>query len=232
MIAAGLLLIILLVLGPYASQIPEAVLAGILITVGIGVMDYKGLRALRNMPRHDAIVLIIVLLLTVFWDLIFAVAIGLVLSALMFMKKMGDVSAQKSKIMPISEEPSWTDEAELPANFKEEVFIKHIEGPLFFGSISEIQQLARQLPETAHAIVIRMDHVPYMDKSGFNAMEEIILDLTRNGNDVLLVGVQAQPLYLLEQFNIIPLIVSRDRVFKDFHECAEWIKKNVEDIYN
>jgi SulP family sulfate permease len=231
MIASIFLLVILLILGPYASQIPKAVLAGILITVGIGVMDYKGLRALKNMPKHDAIVLIIVLLLTVFWDLIFAVAIGLVLSALMFMKKMGDVAGQSSRISKITDEPIWKDELELPAKFKEEVFIKHMEGPLFFGSTSEFQILAKQLPSTAHAVVIRMDRVPYMDKSGFNTMEEILLDLIRSDIAVLIVGIQAQPKYLLEQFDVVPNLVSYDRIFDDFHDCSEWIKENIDDIY-
>jgi SulP family sulfate permease len=231
MVASILLLVILLILGPYASQIPKAVLAGILITVGIGVMDYKGLRALKNMPKHDAIVLIIVLLLTVFWDLIFAVAIGLVLSSLMFMREMGEVARKKSHIKNIIEEPTWKDEEELPAKFKEEVFIKHMIGPLFFGSTSEFQQLARQLPATAQTIVIRMSRVPYMDKSGFNTMEEILLDLTRAGKEVLIVGIQPQPKYLLEQFDVVPEIIPYNRIFKNFHDCSEWIKDNVKDIY-
>ena len=90
-----LLLMVLLILGPIASKIPLSVLAGILITVGIGVMDYRGLKALGKMPKSDAIVIIVVLLLTVFLDLITAVAVGLILASIIFMKKMSDVTARQ-----------------------------------------------------------------------------------------------------------------------------------------
>lgn len=87
MIAGLLLLFILLAIGPVASQISTAVLAGILITVGIGVMDYKGLRAIPFMPRTEVVILIVVLVLSSVWNLVYAVGIGLVIASLMFMKK-------------------------------------------------------------------------------------------------------------------------------------------------
>ena len=76
MIAGLLLLIVLMLLGPLAAQIPKAVLAGILVTVGIGVMDMQSLKTMHKQPITDVIVMLLVLLLTVFWDLIFAVGIG------------------------------------------------------------------------------------------------------------------------------------------------------------
>ena len=89
----GLLLAgILFGLGKYASYIPLCVLAGILITVGIGIIDYKGLRHIRIVPRADAIILIIVLLITVFGNLLHAVGVGIVLACMLFMKKMSDMA--------------------------------------------------------------------------------------------------------------------------------------------
>ena len=75
MVAALVLLVILLALSPVASQIPAAVLAGILVTVGIGVMDYKGLNTLSKIPKTEVAVMIVVLLLSVFWNLVYAVGI-------------------------------------------------------------------------------------------------------------------------------------------------------------
>ena len=90
MIAGVLLLFVLLVMGPIASKIPSAVLSGILITVGIGVMDYKGLKAISKLPKNtrlgplklssEVLIMIVVMLLSTFWDLIFAVGIGMILS--------------------------------------------------------------------------------------------------------------------------------------------------------
>ena len=106
MIAGLLLLFILLAIGPIASQIPAAVLAGILITVGIGVMDYKGLRAIPFMPRTEVIILIVVLVLSSIWNLVYAVGIGLVIASLMFMKKIGDLTAASFNVKSLQKEAS------------------------------------------------------------------------------------------------------------------------------
>ncbi|HFC29709.1 MAG TPA: SulP family inorganic anion transporter, partial [Oceanospirillales bacterium] len=110
MIAGLLLLVILLALGPVASQIPAAVLAGLLITVGIGVMDYKGLKAIPYMPRPEVLIMLVVLILSSIWNLVYAVGIGLVIASLMFMKKIGDLTAEQSDVKSLSEEKLWDDE--------------------------------------------------------------------------------------------------------------------------
>lgn len=231
MIAALLLLVILLILGPYAEQIPKAVLAGILITVGIGVMDYKGLRALKSMPRTDAVVLMTVLLLTVFWDLIFAVGIGLVLSTLMFMKKMADISAENSQVASMADTFEGDASPEMPTKYKEEVIIKQLDGPLFFGNISDYQKLARNIPSTASAVLINMTDVPYIDQSGLNAMENVVIDLRRNNITVLLVGLGEQPRYMLESFDIITDLIPNELIFDDMKASAAWVEANVENVF-
>lgn len=136
MIAGLLLLVILLALGPLASMIPKAVLAGILITVGIGVMDYKGLKTITKIPKPDAFVMILVLLLTVFLGLIQAVALGMVISALVFMKKMGDNIAKSSELTTFKDYAQNSEEVELnqkiPQNLLEEVYVKKFERPIIF----------------------------------------------------------------------------------------------------
>lgn len=228
-IAALLLLVILLVLSPLAELIPAAVLAGILITVGISVIDYKGLRALKSMPISDAIVLIVVLVLTVFWDLIFAVAIGLVISSLMFMKKMADISTKNSKILSLEQETNDADQSEIPTPLKEEVYIKQISGPLFFGFSNSFQQLASQIPKDATTLIIKMGRVPYMDKSGFLAMEDILFDLNKKNIKILLCNLKEQPRYMLESFDVIPQLVAEEQIFEKMEDCIEWVDKNIED---
>jgi len=226
MIAGLLLLLILLALGPIASQIPAAVLAGLLVTVGIGVMDYKGLKAIPYMPGPEVIIMIVVLVLSSVWNLVYAVGIGLVFASLMFMKKIGDLTAQQSDVKNLSEEKAWADEADFPKGLEQTVFIKHIKGPLFFGSTSDFQVLAKQIPETASTIIIRMDKMPYMDQSGLYAMEDILIDLAKQGKNVLLVHMEAQPKYMLERIDIIPDLIPTDQIFDDFKECLNWIKDN------
>lgn len=228
MIAAVLLLFILLVLGPVASQIPAAVLSGILITVGIGVMDYKGLKAIPYMPRPEVIIMLVVLVLSSIWNLVYAVGIGLVIASLMFMKKMADLTAKDSDVKPLSEEKAWADEIDFPERLKDEVFIKHIKGPLFFGSTSDFQQLSKQIPETATAVIIRMERMQYMDQSGLYAMEDVLIDLVKQGKSVLLINILEQPKYMLERIDIIPDLIPKTQLFESFALALMWIKNNEE----
>lgn len=238
MIAGIMLLIILLGLGPVASKIPAAVLAGILITVGIGVMDYKGLKAIPSLPRDmkigpfkmssEVLIMIIVLLLSTFWNLVYAVGIGLVIASLMFMKKIGDLTAERSDVKSLKKEKAWSDEKDFPEKFKEEVFIKHIKGPLFFGSTSDFQALALQIPITAQIVVMRLDRMAYMDQSGLYAMEDMLQDLKAKNIDAVFVGLLNQPRYMMERIDIIPDFISEDKIFEDFDSCIRWVKDNVE----
>ena len=227
MIAGAFLLVILLAIGPLASKIPAAVLAGILITVGIGVMDYKGLKAVPSMPVAEVIIMIVVLVLSTFWNLVYAVGIGLIIASLVFMKKMGDATAAKSDVKSLKAEQSWEDEANFPEDLKEKVFIKHIKGPIFFGSTNYIQLLAKQIPSTASHVIIRMDLVPYIDQSGLYTLEEVLLELEKNEVHVLIVDIQAQPLYLMKSIDIVPDLIPEEHIFNTFKECTNWIKKEI-----
>jgi len=238
MIAGIVLLIVFLGLGPIASKIPAAVLAGILITVGIGVMDYKGLRAISSLPKDikvgvlkvssEVLIMLTVLILSTFWDLIYAVGIGLVLSSLVFMKKIGDLTGEQSDVKTLLEEEAWADEKNFPENLKKDVFIKHIKGPLFFGSTNNFQLLAEQIPKTAVKVIIRMDRMQYIDQSGLYALEDVIADLEKAGKCVLLVDVQKQPRHMMERIDIIPDLIAEEHIFKTFDHCVAWIKNNID----
>lgn len=225
---------ILLALGPIASKIPAAVLSGILITVGIGVMDYKGLRAIPILPKDialgpiklssEVLIMLIVLILSTFWDLIFAVGIGLLISCLMFMKLIGDLTAERSELDTLKEE-AWPDEIDFPKNLKGEVFIKHIKGPLFFGSTSEFQQLYKQIPEGAKTVVIRLSRMQYMDQSGLYVMEDTLQDLKAKGVDVIFVGLLKQPRYMMERIDIIPDFIPEERIYQSFKAYLSSLSK-------
>ena len=103
------------------------------------------------------------------------------------------------------------------------------QGPLFFGSTSEFQNLAKQIPDTATAVVFRMDRMQYLDQSGLYALEDVFIDLKNQDKDVLLVDVLEQPYYLMERIDIIPDLIAKENIFPTFKECLVWIKANVND---
>jgi SulP family sulfate permease len=228
MFAGLLLLVILLALGPIASKIPAAVLAGILITVGIGVMDYKGLKAIPYMPKAEVIIMLVVLVLSSIWNLVYAVGIGLVIASLMFMKKMGDLTAQRSNIKQVKDnkvEKGAEDDLSIPKELKKGIYVKYIKGPLFFGSTSDFQELAKQIPENATDVIIRMGRMAYIDQSGLYAMEDVVQELINNRKNVFLVNVLEQPRYLLERIDIIPDLIPKDHIFEHFEEAVAYIVK-------
>lgn len=237
MIAALLLLVVLLALGPVASKIPAAVLAGILITVGLSVIDYKGLKAIPSLPKDikfgpmrissEVIVLFVVLLLSALWNLVYAVGIGLIIASLMFMKKIGDLMVSSSDVKSLEAEKSWPDEANFPDYLKKIVFIKHLKGPLFFGTAKDFLRLAEQIPEAAKTVIIRLGRMPYLDQSGLYAMEEVLTNLRDKGVNILLVNIQEQPRYLLERIDIIPDLVPEDCIFPSFEACVSWLGKQL-----
>ena len=219
------LVIILLGAGKYAALIPNSVLAGILITVGIGILDYKGISHIAKVPKSDAIVMLVVLALTVFVDLLTAVGVGMLIASVLFMKKMSEVVEDKFSDNTVGEiipEEFWDDE-KIPEALKDNILIKHLDGPLFFGFASRFQQLINQMPNV-HYLVIRMERVPYMDQSGLYAMEEAILSMEQRGINVLFTGLQIQPRDLFERILLIPDLVSEDDIFPDFETCVNWLQ--------
>lgn len=224
-IHALVLLIILLGAGKYAALIPKSVLAGILITVGIGILDYKGFKHINKVPKADAAIMVIVLLVTVFMDLLVAVAIGMVMAAFLFMKKMSDIAEERTRITDMNElqrEEGWSDE-EMPENVRNNVLVKHLDGPLFFGFASGFTEKVATLKDIKF-VIIRMKKVPFIDQTGLYALEDAILSLEQKGIQVLLTSLEDQPRIQMEKINIIPGLISKDNVFEKFSDCVEWLK--------
>ncbi len=228
MVAGILLFVILVLLGQLASKIPAAVLAGILITVGIGVMDYRGLKAILKMELSEKIVLITVLLLTVFWQLVYAVAVGLVLASVVFLKRMSDISAKQVLINDLSqiqeEGPLWEDEIVIAREIREKIIFKHLEGPMFFGMVSHFRDRISELSDI-HLLVVRMEKIPFIDQSGLYALEMAIEELHQQKVIVALSGANEQVMKFMRNMKIIPKLVSERHVFKDFSGCKLWLRE-------
>lgn len=221
------LLAILLGLGSLAAHIPLAVLAGLLIPIGFKIIDIKGLKHLLAVPRADAVVLVVVLLITTFGSLIQAVGIGVILASLLFMKKASDLvqeGMEVGAVADIIEEKPWQDEVDFYEKYKDKVIIKHLYGPLFFGSTSFFKDQIKVLTPEIKALIIRMDRVPYIDQSGLYALEETILELNQKDVEVILTKVQAQPLDMLRSIGIVPDLVPEADLFDSVDEAFDYLQ--------
>ena len=234
MVAGIVLLMILLLFSDAASTIPAAVLAGILVTVGIGVMDYKGLRAIPSLPRDikigklgissEVVVMLVVMLLSTVWNLVYAVGIGLVMASLMFMKKIGDLTESRSKVLSGSKEKLWDDEASFAELKRDKIAIKHINGPLFFGSTDGFSKLAKEIPSAAETVLFRFDRMEYIDQSGLYALEDLLVDLAKENKEVHFIDLPSQPRYMMERIGIVPRLVPAANIFEELPDFLKHIK--------
>ena len=227
-VAHGVLLLgTLLGLGNYAQEIPIPVLAGILITVGVGIIDYKGLRHIKSVPRTDAVVMLIVLGMTVFVDLIQAVATGLILSSILFMKQMSDQLSSEVKILPIKENCRQWWKENIPDSIAEKIYVKHFPGPIFFGFAPALQAMADSLPDV-RVVVFRMMNVPYIDQTGLYALEEVVLSLEKRNIAVVITGLKNQPYRMLQRINLVPGLVPENYLFDKVEDCIQWLGEKLE----
>lgn len=234
MIAGLVLLLILLLFSSAASTIPAAVLAGILVTVGIGVMDYKGLRAIPSLPRDinigklgissEVVVMLVVMVLSTFWNLVYAVGIGLIMASLMFMKKIGDLTATQSKVSTGAKEKLWEDETAYEELKSDKIAIKHINGPLFFGSTDGFSRLSKRIPSAAEIVLFRLDRMEYIDQSGLYALEDLLVDLSKDNKTVYLIHLPKQPRYMMERIRLVPRLVPAENIFEELSDFLTHIK--------
>ena len=227
MIHAVLLLAILLGLGSLVKYVPLSVLAGILITVGWGIIDFRGFKDILRIPKSDAFVMMVVFLMTVFVDLLTAVGIGMVIACVLFMKRAGDLvenSYSAKALDTFDKESPWEDEKDIPEEIHNRIYIERLDGPIFFGSITGFQRVMHDIPTNVKIVIIRMRRVPFMDQSGVYAMETAIKDLQAQGINVLMTIIQPQPRYMLENHHIIPILIPKENTFETFEECTEYLK--------
>lgn len=217
-----LLLATLLGLGNYAQEIPIPVLAGILITVGVGIIDYKGFRHIKSVPRTDAVVMLIVLGMTMFVDLIQAVAVGLILSSILFMKQMSDQLGSEVKILPIKENCRQWWKENIPDSIADKIYVKHFPGPIFFGFAPALLAMAESLPDI-RVVIFRMMNVPNIDQTGLYALEEVVLSLEKRNIAVVITGLQKQPYRMLQRINMVPGLIPENYIFNEIEDCIQWL---------
>ncbi len=205
MIHSLLLLAILLGLGSLVKYVPLSVLAGILIMVGFSILDLRGIKDILKMPKSDSVVGLIVFFVTVLVDLLTAVGIGMVIACILFMKRMGDLTENAYESFDFKgnefTDKKWEDDPEFSSHHK--VIIKHLEGPLFFGSIQGFKDMMMNIPSGTKIVIIRMKKVAFMDQSGLYAMESVVQELQKMNITVMMTMVQSQPMQMMSSIQLI-----------------------------
>lgn len=202
MVHALTLLLILLFLMPYASMIPMSCLAAILIMVAYNMSGWRTfVHMVKTAPKSDITVLVATFLLTVFFDLVVAIEIGMVLAAFLFMKRMSDVADVKSWVymddVDANEISEHTDLKYVPKN----TMVYEISGPMFFGATSDYLAFANE--KHKNVLILRMRNVPAMDITGLDTLEEAYNTCRKKGITLLLSHVNEQPLHVMEKAGFV-----------------------------
>ena len=222
----ALLLVLILVAGAgVASLIPKAALAGLLITVGFSILDFEVFKQIKKIPFQDTFVMIMVLLLTSCWDLMYAVAAGLIVASLVFMKKMADVVEGQSRNTKFDRLVNQLiDSFDNSERFREQVVVKNMSGPMFFGFASRFSQSIDEIPDVK-AVVLNFGGVTYMDQSGMYTLQEGITTLVERGINVCLSELHDGEEKLLSGIQVIPGLVDNQHVFSSVEECVMWLNE-------
>ena len=216
-IHAIVLLLIMLFFGKWAALIPMATLAGILLVVAYNMSEWHLFVKMFKSPKSDIAVLIVTFLLTVLLDLTVAIQAGVVLAALLFMKRMADVT-QVGYITSMMEDEEDTSDQD-PNSIKRftvppgvEVF--EVNGPFFFAAADRFKHVLRLIVRKPQVLILRMRTVLSMDATALRALEEVYDQTRREGAVLLLAGVHAQPLIAMDRAGFLDK-VGIDNIFEN-----------------
>jgi SulP family sulfate permease len=211
-IHALFLLLVILLLAPWAAHIPLAALAAILFYVAWNMADAPHVaRVLRTAPRADRLLLLVTFVLTIFVDLVVAVNVGVVLAALLFMRRMAET-------VRVEQQP-FDDSAGEDVVLPHEVLVYRIEGPFFFGAAEKLERTLERLQLDVSTLVLRLGRVPFMDATGLNTLGEIVGRLKRRNVRVLLCGIQPALRASLDTSGITAQ-VGESNICQDMREVA------------
>ncbi len=251
MVHAGVLLLILVILMPYASWIPMPTIAAILFMVAYNMCQWRTFaRLAKTAPKSDIAVLVITFFLTVVFDLVVAIEVGMVLSCLLFMKRMSDEMGVRSWLhveeveeqQREAEEASRgkktmsVEEAQLKAAAEEinpaalrqipmELAVYELTGPLFFGAADRINQI--EVSEVTRCLILRMRAVPAADSTAMNSMTALYERCKKNGVTLILSHVNEQPMRAMEKAGFVDL-VGREHFCKNIEEALDHADKVLE----
>lgn len=216
-------LVVLIAFAPYASQIPLAAMAPILMVVAWNMSERKHFIQLLKMKTTDSLVMLFTFLLTVLTDLSTAVVVGLVLASILFVKKMADAS-KAAKVLPDRRLSHHKVSAHAVTETRDcpQFHIYTLEGPLFFAASNAWEKVMQDIRERRPSILLlRMSKVPLVDTTGAENLASVIRPFMEGGGQVICSGLQPQPMQMLKKIGILDQI-GADRCFERTGQAIDW----------
>ena len=202
MVHSVTLIIVLVVLMPYAGMIPMPTIAAILFIVAYNMCQWRTFRDLvRTAPKSDILVLIVTFVLTVIFDLVVAIEIGMVLACLLFIKRMSEETHADSWVYTDDDTPDIDEHLQkLPLQIR----VYEITGPLFFGAADAIEHIV--VKDFTRCLVLRMRGVPALDSTAMNALQNLVKTCEGKGITLVFSHVNEQPMHVMEKAGFVELV--------------------------
>jgi sulfate permease, SulP family len=197
--------IIVLTLAPLAAQVPLAALAGILMVTSVRMIEWEAIGLLMRATYADFAVMMLTWLVTIFFDLVLAVEVGLIAAGALFIKRMSELNLGK-----IPETEAFPPG--IPLELSKQISVYRVDGPVFFGAAERFVTFLRDEPDVKY-LVLRLRYVPNMDTTGLVALQDIYQDLQRHDCRLLLSGLQPEVQKLLERTGLMDKI-GRENCFE------------------
>jgi len=220
------LILIMLFFGKWAALIPIPALSAILIIVSYNMSEWRSFKKLLRSPKSDVIVLIVTFVLTVIFDLTIAIEVGIVLSALFFMRRMAEVSQVNAITKDIKDElDEKYDSAESEIKMPDGVEIFEVYGSLFFGAVEQFTESLRTVEKKSDFLILEMQHLLAIDATGLRALEDLESTLRKQKTKFIVSGLHKQPLFAIVQSGLIDKI-GEDHLFGSIKEALSYIEES------
>ena len=202
MVHSVTLIIVLVVLMPYAGMIPMPTIAAILFIVAYNMCQWRTFRDLvKTAPKSDILVLIVTFVLTVIFNLVVAIEIGMVLACLLFIKRMSEETHADSWVYTDDDTPDIDEHLQkLPLQIR----VYEITGPLFFGAADAIEHIV--VKDFTSCLVLRMRGVPALDSTAMNALQNLVKTCEGKGITLVFSHVNEQPMHVMEKAGFVELV--------------------------
>ncbi len=220
------LLLVMLVFGQWATLIPMPVLAAILLVVSYNMSEWHSFIRLMKSPRSDVAVMLVTFALTIIVDLTVAIQVGVILSALLFIRRMASVS----QVTPLTRDLRDVDEADsdgagqMPLPEGIEVF--EVYGSLFFGAVEQFTETTRALKKKPRVFILETRNLLAIDASGIRALEDLFSQLSGEGTRFMICGIHKQPLVALSQSGFVDRM-GEDNLAGSLDEALEMATKSL-----
>lgn len=215
-----ILLVIILGVADYVALVPMSVLASVLIFTGLSIIDFKGIKMLFSIPRADALVWFIVLLFTIFNNLLNAVAAGFVLACFLFIAQV--INSMKFAHNQQSLD-QLDDSVDIPKEVAQSIIVQNLDGPLFFGFADHYRDFSTSINKKK-LIIVRMENVPFLDQSGMVTLERVFRDWIKEGMAVYIIGANESVMKVLCDAKLIPNLIPTSKCFSSFGLALEHVK--------